>query len=56
MQAQNKVLCADYLDDDHEQNAELIDVLTAISIVSKRLAKKLAKLESAFDGGGDSDV
>ena len=30
---------------DHEQNEELIGVLTAISIVSKRLAMKLIALE-----------
>jgi len=33
---------------DHEQNEELIGVLMAISIVSKRLAGRLAALEHRY--------
>ena len=45
--------------DDKKQAAEtrdeLIGVLTAISIVAKRLAVKLARLESIAEGGDMSD-
>jgi hypothetical protein len=42
MQTRGNDLCADYC----ERNAELIVVLTAISIVSERLAGRIAKLEA----------
>lgn len=45
------------LNRDAEINEELVGVLTAISVVSKRLAKKLALLEqrSAENGGERSN-
>ena len=38
-----------------ETRDELIGVLTAISIVAKRLAAKLARLEAISEGGDMSD-
>ena len=38
-----------------ETRDELIGVLTAISIVAKRLAAKLARLEAISEGGDESD-
>jgi len=38
-----------------ETRDELIGVLTAISIVAKRLSVKLARLESIAEGGDESD-
>ena len=48
-----------HIDDAHERvsDEELIGVLTAISVVSKRLAKKLSRLagQSQSKKGGKSD-
>ena len=49
MQTRQCIRCAEYRD--RERNEELIGVLTAISIVSKRLAGRLAVLEQKPRGG-----
>ena len=46
MQTRECVRCAEYRN--RERNEELIGVLTAISIVSKRLAGKLFALEQRY--------
>jgi len=56
MQTQAKQTDTD--DRDHEMDEELADVLTAISVVSKRLARKLTMLsqqEKEKMKGGQSD-
>lgn len=56
MKIQAKQTGAEYCD--HETDGELADVLTAISVVSKRLARKLATLsrqEQKRTEGGKSD-
>ncbi|MCG1024516.1 hypothetical protein [Dehalobacter sp.] len=55
---QTQVKQTDTDDRDHEMDEELADVLTAISVVSKRLARKLTMLsqqEKAKTKGGQSD-
>lgn len=56
MQTREQALFAEYKF--REQNEELVGVLTAISIVSKRLAKSIAALEHRREekGGDDIDV
>ena len=39
-----------------ETTEEIIGVLTAISVVSKRMARKLALLERTPEGGGSHNV
>jgi NTP pyrophosphatase (non-canonical NTP hydrolase) len=40
---------------DHDMDEELADVLTAISVVAKRLARKLTMLSKEKSEGGKSD-
>jgi hypothetical protein len=57
MQTRQKVLCPAC--QERERNEELVGVLTAISIVSKRLAGRIAALErkrAAEGNGGEPNV